>query len=687
MKTIFFNAQHSPIGAFASFTVGAKGAVGGMGLELGRPANQNVFIGAESNTRGRFHAFPFFAQASNAEAEYTIESPLPTVEDILSVYEDREISREISPCTDVFRAQDLTVRIINPVAPVPDPESSDEESLKLALVPAVLVELILDNRDGVQARKVFFGQTTTDITCGIRHIEGAGFAGFANGRSLAIVGAREDGAFSGNSFAVESVLNPQDPANLNFMLGDVSLVLAEAQPGELKTLRLAVCFHKAGFTTTGQDAGYLYTKWFPDIESVAEFALANFELLSQRAETADRSLKHPGLNPSQSHMLAMALKSYYGSTQLLDHQGKPLWMVNEGEYRMMNTFDLTVDQLFFELRMNPWTVSNVLDQFVNRYSYREPIGGIDAIAFTHDMGVANQFSRPGHSSYEMGRLTGCFSYMSHEELVNWVLCAGLYVIKTGDSDWHEARKGIFRDCLASLEVRDHPDPSRRNGVMSVDSTRCLGGAEITTYDSLDESLGQARASAYLALKTSAAYALIAALADDPAEKERASSQAEKGIATLLSHRSEDGVFPALLEGAHPSIIIPVIEGLVFFDRAGLWEEWVAKPDFAALVAALSTHLDKVLVPGVCLFSDGGWKLSSTSKNSWLSKIYLCQHIARKILKGADLDAYEEADRAHVDWLLHPESLYWAWSDQIVSGIARGSKYYPRGVTSILWLDE
>ena len=27
--------------------------------------------------------------------------------------------------------------------------------------------------------------------------------------------------------------------------------------------------------------------------------------------------------------------------------------------------------------------------------------------------------------------------------------------------------------------------------------------------------------------------------------------------------------------------------------------------------------DAVLKPGLCLFEDGGWKLSSTSDNSWL----------------------------------------------------------------------
>jgi hypothetical protein len=38
-------------------------------------------------------------------------------------------------------------------------------------------------------------------------------------------------------------------------------------------------------------------------------------------------------------------------------------------------------------------------------------------------------------------------------------------------------------------------------------------------------------------------------------------------------------------------------------------------------------------------------------------------------------------------LTHPNLSFWSWSDQIVSGEIKGSKYYPRGVTSILWLEE
>jgi xylan 1,4-beta-xylosidase len=54
-KTHNYNAHHSPIGAFASFTLGFRGDAGGLGLELGRPANQNIYIGVESEP----HTFDF----------------------------------------------------------------------------------------------------------------------------------------------------------------------------------------------------------------------------------------------------------------------------------------------------------------------------------------------------------------------------------------------------------------------------------------------------------------------------------------------------------------------------------------------------------------------------------------------------------------------------------------------------
>lgn len=50
----------------------------------------------------------------------------------------------------------------------------------------------------------------------------------------------------------------------------------------------------------------------------------------------------------------------------------------------------------------------------------------------------------------------------------------------------------------------------------------------------------------------------------------------------------------------------------------------------AYLDALKRHLKGILRDGECLFPDGGWKLSSTSDNSWLSKIYLSQFVAHEV---------------------------------------------------------
>jgi len=471
-------------------------------------------------------------------------------------------------------------------------------------------------------------------------------------------------------------------------LGNIGLIVGVVAPGEKRTFRFAVGFFRDGSATSGIRTRYLYRRWFDRVEDVLKHALSNSESTIRDAEAFDARLKSR-LSGDRYFMASHAIRSYYGSTQLLEREdGQPLWVVHEGEYRMMNTFDLTVDQAFFELAMNPWTVRNVLDMFVERYSYDDGVRfpGSEAvhpggIAFTHEMGVANAFARPGHSGYEQAGLSGCFSYMSSEELMNWVLTAGLYVSHTGDIAWAEGQKETFLSCLTSLENRDNPDPLKRNGVMALDGARCAGGAEITTYDSLDTSLGQARNNLYLAVKGWSSYLLLEDVLrrlGEPADAGRARLQAERAAATVIASRDANGLLPAVIGEGVEARIIPAIEALVYPFVCGLPEA------FLPLRLTLARHFEAVLRPGVCRFDDGGWRLSSTSENSWLSKIYLCQFVAERIL---DYCPDEAGDQAHVAWLLNEKNAYYAWSDQMLAGKAVGSRYYPRGVTSVLWLAQ
>ncbi|RYG87950.1 beta-xylosidase, partial [bacterium] len=66
---LLFNAHHSPIGTFATLTLGAKGAKGGIGIELGGPADRAVYVGVEERDRpDRFQALPFFGDPHAPEA-------------------------------------------------------------------------------------------------------------------------------------------------------------------------------------------------------------------------------------------------------------------------------------------------------------------------------------------------------------------------------------------------------------------------------------------------------------------------------------------------------------------------------------------------------------------------------------------------------------------------------------------
>ncbi len=678
------------MGAFASFTLGEPSARGGLGLELGGPAGENLYIGLQSRDGRRFEALPFFQGSEKPEAAFLAAAPQQDAV-LLHPFAKNRISRTFRAASDSWQAGDLTFCIYSPIRPIPAP---DQPGFKEALLPAVLVEIAVDNRRGKKPRTVFFGYEGKDPSCGMRRIDGpSGLVGIGQGHRTAIA-SKDRGVAAHLGFHPEEILKGRHPDD-TFGLGQTGLLTAQIAPGQRAILRFAVCFYRAGIVTTNRPCRYFYTRFFPDILSVAQHALARFASLKAAALKADARFAHRALNPLQRFMLAHALRSYYGSTQLLEQAGRPFWVVNEGEYRMMNTLDLTVDHLFLECRMNPWTVRNTLDEYLGRYSYRDRLPGPTrtfpgGLSFAHDMGVANSLSPPGHSAYERPGLTGCFSYMTHEQLVNWLCCALVYLRRSGDAAWGRKRARTFQACLESLLHRDHPDPAQRDGIMDLDSDRCAGGSEITTYDSLDPSLGRARRNLYLAVKCWAAYL---GLEDyfkrfGPASAARAAAQqAQLCAQTICRQARADGTLPALLDESLQSRIIPAVEGLVFVHELGLKHKASRQAPHAALIQALTTHLRAVLKPGVCLFPDGGWKLSSSSQNSWLSKIYLCQFIARHILglRGGPFSA--RADAAHAAWLLDPSNTPFAWSDQMVAGKAQGSRYYPRGITSILWLDE
>jgi hypothetical protein len=699
-KNIFYNSHHSPVGAFASFTLGFKGASGGLGTELSGPAGQNVYIGIESAAAGRFLSLPFYKDNGDQQTGSNIPDGGASRQDsaVIRKIGDGEITREFSPACDIWRAGDLEFRIYTPFLPIPDPNNADPQEIKKAVVPAVFVELSLDNARHSRPRKAFFGYEGNDPYSAMRRVDDAAANGDVIPEIKGVGQGRITGIFTDDAaadcalaFSAGELLADDIADRLQFGLGTAGLVLMTAGANEKRTWRFVVCFYRDGVVTVGKKASYLYTRYFNDIEDVARYGLANFDLYKQAAMSFDKAVLKNRLTGDRQFLLSQSIKSYYGSTQLLvDETDEPLWIVNEGGYRMINTLDLAVDHLFFEMRMNPWVVRSVLDQFVIDYCYYDDVQDASGrkfpggISFAHDMGVANVFSARGASSYELSNLKGCYSYMAQEQLANWILYAAAYWSGSGDDVWLDEHCRVIEECLESMVNRDGVDDISRDGVMDLDSCKTGAGAEITTYDNVDKALGRARRNSYLAVKCWAAYLSLEKMFDalglpDPAKV--SSDQAAKCAATVLKYKRADGTIPAILDGGNEALALAAVEGLIYPYVTGMFDESRFISKYSEFIDALKTHFKAALSNG-CKFSDGSWKMSLTSDNSWLSKTFLFQFIAEKIF-GFDID--EQADRIHASWLLDPGNAGLAFSDQMKAGKICGSPYYPRGVTSILWV--
>ena len=405
----------------------------------------------------------------------------------------------------------------------------------------------------------------------------------------------------------------------------------------------------------------------------------------------DKKLADCGQDAERQFLAAHSLHSYqYNTAFYATDKMEPVWSVIEGECSCINTFDLTVDHVFYELAMDPWTVRNELDNFLSPYSFTDELslpgktlrfpGGL---GFCHDMGSRITFSN-GEKGASYPNL------MTQEELQNWLICAALYWKTTGDDAWLDKNKDAFKRGLESMQLRDDVDPAKRDGITTYVSNFGERTGEITTYDAMDASLQHPNDSLYIAMKSFACYTMLKPVFTQLREPDLAKQAQDAQTYTakgILSHWDQQRqYFPALFDGKNQSAIIPALEGLAYPYAMGLNNEIAMDGPNADLLSHLKTHLNTILVPGVCLDSQtAAWNLSSTSSTTWQSKVYLNQFVAETVLGVKNAATGHNADAAHYAYevLGAPAVCY---TDQIYtnSHIAYGCRHYPRGVTSALW---
>ena len=673
-ELVFFAADHAPAGAHSTFVYGAKGQWGGVSTLYGPVCEDGVLIGLGDEKSVQI--MPFIpAENISANARW---------------FADGDIHRTIRAATDRWEAPGLSWVDYSPPWYLRDFDSaSDEEKSRFAL-PATWMIFTVDNSAGAQPRTFYFG---LPVAAAQRAFDDGKFEGFI----LTDPNTGGSHAFAMPGGMARLLTGPE----LTQVFGEMDHGFAFAvtvAAGQKRVVPVIVAHYTDKAVGTRYNAKFAYTSLFKNIDDVVAHAATGFGAARARSDYLDGVLDKSGLNPFRKFLAGHSLHTFLANTSLLrTPEGKTIWSEAEGEYMNTNTFDLTVDHVFYDSIMEPWALRNVLNHFADVYNLTRPLTnpetratGPAALFFNHDMGGGHRgeiiFNPPGQpSGYE-----DAMGFMGQEQVQNWILSAGIYWSATRDTAWLRSRKATLDKCLESMLLRDDPDPAKRDGLTKWTNLNNTGHEEITTYDSLDHSLRPSYLNGYIAVKSWSAYVVLDALFTHLGDTQSAAvarAQAALTARTIVSKvDSSTQTLPAVFDGKSQARIIPMVEGLAYPYEMGLTQAVSMNGPYGDLIRALRTHLDNVLKPGVCLdSSSGAWRLSSSSGNTWQSKVYLSQFVAEKILglTGDRVDG--KVDQVHATFQVYgcPTK---AWSDQLDSsnGNPLGSLHYPRGITSATW---
>jgi hypothetical protein len=682
--------HHSPPGANASLTLGAFGRGFSIDHERNQPgAEDGDWLVAWGHGPGTVRYLPFAAGVQGLDQETAqMQSASADAPDTVAArwrpVAAAAVARTLTLSCDTFTCGPFSFRIWSPYPRIPRPSAADD--LRPWSLPAIWLEVELDNSACDLEATIFLGLRWR-AAGRMRPIawEDPSLAGVALGERWALAALVADGAFTIRDGSVAAAVEHARPVlRMSGLEGGIAL---RVPAGERRVLRACLAWQHHGPATQGVLTTYAFQRFWSDLLAVCRTALAEApQRLTAAAQDDAGLLARCANRPWLAAFLAQAARGYAANTQLLlDRDGGIHWCVLEGQYWWRNTLDLAADHLAWELDRHPWVLGRIMADHRARHAYRDRIrlpgetgfphaGGL---SFAHDQGNCSQVAPPGTGGYERPGVRGCYSFMTLEQLLN-----GIYVLAAAEVEEPE----LWRELLASLLRRDHPDPARRSGILVAESDRVgEAGAEITTYDALDHSLMAASGSVYIGLKGLCAALLIARAAQrggDAATAASARAWAAQAEAAWAA-RMVDGRYPAnALDPAVTSRVLAALDPFAMPLHLGLGDELAAMP---GLRTHLVLHARTCLAEG-CRHPSGGLRLSSTAEMTWPSKVVLCLHVLAWL--GWDLERDESAALHELQRWSQVLAAHGTIADQVRldQDAVVGGAYYPRMVSSAVLLE-
>ncbi|MEI6106545.1 MAG: glycoside hydrolase family 52 protein, partial [Opitutae bacterium] len=268
-----YHTQHSPFGAFASFTVGLVDAPGGFGQSLPGAAQQNIYVGYRTPEQARWQLLPFLAPPKSQESAFTGDTTVVPPPSGFDGLRPTDYKRTLGLASDTWRADSARFgfSLLSPFGVVPDPAKMSKATARFHLAPQISGWIEYDNRAGKADVELMFGVGDAENT--LRplpdtHPKLLGFAG-GLGYGYATPPARGVALRQGLS-----VLDPKffDYRGLHVIAGETALVFT-VPAGQRRRFPLALGFFAAGTVTTGLPACYAYTRVYRDLEDVLTYGL------------------------------------------------------------------------------------------------------------------------------------------------------------------------------------------------------------------------------------------------------------------------------------------------------------------------------------------------------------------------------------------------------------------------------
>lgn len=697
----FFMTQHSPVGAWSSFTFGLPGKGASIDMETSVvKENADFYVGV--SRKGNLKLMPFISGSAEVFREGGLnqegdDSSLD-VEDYWGYYPLADISRKLTGAIDEYSTKDLSLKIYTPHTALPDPEI--EKISAYHCCPGILMELTIDNTGHDETAHGFIGLKSL-VAGRVRAVDGCNngnICGFAKGVKWAMIakGNNED-VFTIKSFNVKKGVTNTEKRIHN--VGNEGGICFSVPAGKQKTLQVAFGFFIDGCVTSGVSSKYYYTNHFNNVEEVCENILINSNKIKEEANKFNGILDAQVESKSKYLIISQAIRAYNSCSQLLDTDLGICFSVCEGAYMWRNTLDLAIDHLPWELWRNPWVVRNIMDWFIDRYSFEDKVefeeekgklhtGGL---SFTHDQGSYVAFSKPGESMYETRNMTSvhCYWHMTTEELLNGISCICAYGIKTKDYNWIEKRKDTLENLMFSLENRDHYDKEKRDGTLKAKSERSGELVnESTTYDSPQVGLMAVKGNSYITVKTLTSLVLLSEIADITGNNpllERANSMLAKTSTALNKFILPEGyLMPNLYNNENKGKVIATLEPLSLIGWLGLTGKIIKNEK---VYEVLKQHAYQCIGANGCIDSEtGGMRLNSLSSYTWVSKVISCIYALEKTFAINMEKEYPTVFRELLYWIQVAEAEV-TISDQVLCAERKviGGYYYPRSASSAFWI--